>query len=264
MPRTMPSTLVHMALAALLAAALLGAAFHARSLAVVVGLTAMADLDAFASLVMAGAHRTLLHTLVLPALLGGLILYDTRIREASSLRRTWNGQGPRVAGVAVFAFAFSAIGLDMTTNGVNALWPLVDQFYVLDGKFVLSTTEGIVQTFVDLSPETGGVPSPESIGNTSEVHLGTGVDPTPGAEPENVERIFPVVRTGWQALVLGLGVLVPALRLREGSGHEDAGTVGDEGPRADGGEEDAETGTSDDGVGSEAGDDGADADAGEA
>jgi len=80
---------------------------------------------------------------------------------------------------------------------------------------VLSSKEGIVQTFVDLSPETGGVPAPESIGNSSEVHLGTGVDPTAGADPENVERIFPIVRSGWQALILVLGIVVPAVRLWE-------------------------------------------------
>ena len=239
----MPSTLVHMALAALVAAALLREAFDARSLVLVVGLTALADLDAFASLVMAGAHRTVLHTLLVPALLAGLVIVDTRYREQSTLRRAWNGRGPRVAGVAILAFGVSAIGLDLFTNGVNVLWPVVDQFYVLDGKLVLSTKHGVVQTFVNLDPPTGSVPAPESIGNTSTVHLGTGVDPKPGPEPKDVERIFPVVRTGWQALVLGLGVLVPAVRLRDArrraSGPEtsdDDFAGGEDEPPADGSE----------------------------
>ena len=216
----MPSTLVHMALAAVIAAALLEAAFDVRALALVVGLTAMADLDAFASLAIAGAHRSLLHTLLLPAGLAGLVWYDTRYRSDSLLARTWNGRGPRVAGVAIFAFVASAIGLDLFTNGVNVLYPLHDQFYVLNGKVILSTTEGFVQTFVEIDPTTGGVPAPRSIGNSSAVHLSTGVDPVKGPEPENVERVFPVVRSGWQALVLGLGLLVPAIRLRDRRGGE--------------------------------------------
>jgi hypothetical protein len=208
----MPSTLVHMALAALLAAALLRDAFGPRSLLLVVAVTALADADAFASLAIAGAHRSLLHTLLLPVGATALVWYDTRVRTASYLRGTWNGNGPRVAGVAIFAFALSAIGLDMFSNGVNALYPLVDQFYVVDGEVLLSSKEGLVQTFIDLEPAGGSVPAPESIGNSSEVHLSTGVDPAPGPEPEDVERIFPIVRSGWQALLLVLGVAVPAIR----------------------------------------------------
>jgi hypothetical protein len=204
-----------MALAALIAAALLEEAFGLRSLAVVLGVTVAADLDAFASLVVAGAHRSVLHNLLLPALLAVLLWYDAAVREESFLASRLGSHAPRVALVSVFALVAAHIALDMVTNGVNALYPLHDQFYVVDGKFVLSSKEGIVQTFVDLSPETGGVPAPESIGNSSEVHLGTGVDPTAGADPENVERIFPIVRSGWQALILVLGIVVPAVRLWE-------------------------------------------------
>lgn len=210
----MPSTLVHMALAALLATALLEDAFGLRALLVVVGVTAMADLDAFASLVMAGAHRSLLHTLLIPGGLGALVWYDGAVRERSWLREQCGHNAPRIAGVSLFAFALSAIGLDFVTNGANVLYPVHDQFYVLDGELLFSTKEGLVQTFVDRSP--GTVPAPEAIGNSSEVHLSTGVDPREGPEPATVERVFPVVRSGWEALVLGLGVFVPAFRLREG------------------------------------------------
>ena len=218
----MPSTLVHMALAALVAAALLDEAFDVRALVLVVGLTAVADLDAFASLAIAGAHRSLLHTLLFPAILAGLVLYDLRVRERSALRRSWDGQGPRVAGVAIFAFVVAAIGLDLFTNGVNLLYPLVDQFYVLDGKVILSSTDGFVQTFVEVDPDSGGLPAPKSRGNSSQVHLGTAVDPRKGPEPKNVERILPIVRSGWQALVLGLGIVVPAVRLSDSGGDADA------------------------------------------
>ncbi|MEF8775114.1 MAG: metal-dependent hydrolase [Haloarculaceae archaeon] len=224
----MPSTLVHAALAAVVAAALLEEAFDLRSLALVVGLTAMADLDAFASLAIAGAHRSLLHTLLLPAVLASLVWYDARRGSDSLLAGTWNARGHRVAGVAIFAFVVSAIGLDLTYNGVNVLYPLHDQFYVLDGKAILSTTEGFVQTFVNLDPAAGGVPAPESLGNSSDVHLGTGVDPTQGPEPEDIERVFPIVRSGWQALIVGLGVLVPAYRLWDRQSSQQPGTGADD------------------------------------
>lgn len=226
----MPSTLVHVALAAVIAAALLHETFDLRALALVVGLTAIADLDAFASLVIAGAHRSLLHTLLLPALLAGLVLYDARRGSDSLLGRTWDGRGHRVAGVAIFAFVVSAIGLDLVYNGVNLLYPLHDQFYVFDGKAILSTKDGFVQTFVEFDPSTGTVPAPESIGNSSEVHLRTGVDPTKGPEPEDVERVFPIVRSGWQALLVGLGVLVPAFRLWDRRTEEESVTDAEDTP----------------------------------
>lgn len=208
----MPSTLVHMALAAVIAAALLEDDFGPRALIVVVGVTAVADLDAFASFAIAGGHRSVLHTFLIPIVAGAAVWYDVSVRSESWLRARWGSAGPRVAGVSLLAFAVSAIGLDFVTNGVNVFYPIHDQFYVLDGELLLSTKEGVVQTFVDRT--SSGIPSPEARGNASAVHLSTGIDPEKGPEPATIERIFPVVRSGWQALLLGLGLLVPALRLR--------------------------------------------------
>ncbi|MEF8887072.1 MAG: metal-dependent hydrolase [Haloarculaceae archaeon] len=220
----MPSTLVHVALAGLLAAALLGAAYDLRALVIVLAVTAVPDLDAFGAFLFAGAHRALLHTFLIPIAAAAVVLVDTRLRGESGVRARFGPQGVRVTWVAILAFAVAGIGLDFVTNGVNALYPLVDQFYVLDGKFELSTTEGLVQTFVEVSAETGGaagnatVPAPESVGTTENVTYTTGVNPDtdPGVESGPVERVFPVVRSGWQLLVVLAGVVTVLARFRLG------------------------------------------------
>lgn len=220
----MPSTLVHVALGGLLAAALLGAAYDLRALLVVLGVTALPDLDAFGAVLFSGAHRALLHTFLLPLAAVGVVLVDTRVREQSGLRDRAGSRGVRVTWVAILAFAVAGIGLDFVTNGVNALYPLVDQFYVLDGKLELSTTEGLVQTFVEVPAEAGAgagngsVPAPESVGTTENVTYTTGVDPAadPGVESGPVERVFPVVRSGWQLLVVLAGAVTVLARFRLG------------------------------------------------
>jgi len=193
----MPSTVVHLAVGAVVAAALLGDEFDRRSVAVVLAATAVPDVDTFAGLYMQGAHRALLHTLVLPVGAGAVLAYDTRIRPASWLRGRWGPRGVRVAWVALAALLIGGILPDLMTNGVNAFYPVHDRFLTVDGELLLSNQRGVVQTFVDLSAD------PER--TTENTHYWTGVDPTRGAEPENVERIFPVVRSGFQLLVILLG-----------------------------------------------------------
>ena len=219
----MPSTLVHVAFAGLLAAALLGAAYDLRALLVVLAVTAVPDLDAFGAFLFAGAHRALLHTFLIPLAAAGVLLVDTRLRGESGLRARFGARGVRVAWVGVLAFAVAGIGFDFVTNGVNALYPLVDQFYVLNGKLELSTTEGLVQTFIEVPSEGatasgggsgGSVPAPESVGTTENVTYTTAVDPEPadGVESGPVERVFPVVRSGWQLLVVLAGAVTVTAR----------------------------------------------------
>lgn len=209
----MPSTLVHMAFAGLIAAALLGEVYDGRALAVVLGVTVIADLDAFISLFSDVGHRAALHTLVIPFVAAVAIWFDTRHRKRSLLLGRWGFRGVRIAWVCVVVYAVAAIGLDLFTGRLNPLWPIHDQFYRIDGKLVLSTQRGIVQTFVDLNPATGSVPAPEALGNTTQVHVSSGIDPNAGPEPENVDRVFPIVRTGWQLLLLlgGTGVMLARL-----------------------------------------------------
>jgi hypothetical protein len=203
----MPSTVVHLAVGAVVASALLGEAFDRRSVAVVLAATALPDLDTFVGLYLQGTHRALLHTLLLPAVGGVVLAYDTRRGTASWLRGRWGARGVGVAWVALAALVLGGIGPDLMTNGVNAFYPLYDRFLTVDGELLLSNQRGLVQTFVDLSA------TPER--TTANTHYWTGVDPTRGADPAAVERIFPVVRSGFQLLVVLLGAFTLGARFRE-------------------------------------------------
>jgi hypothetical protein len=203
----MPSTVVHLAVGAIVAAALLGEEFDRRSVAVVLAATALPDLDTFAGLYLQGTHRALLHTLLVPAVVGAALTYDTRRGPASWLRARFGPRGVRVAWVALAALVFGGVCPDLMTNGVNAFYPLYDRFLTVDGELLLSNQRGLVQTFVDLSA------TPER--TTENTHYWTGVDPTRGSEPANVERIFPVVRSGFQLFVVVLGAFTLGARFRE-------------------------------------------------
>lgn len=204
----MPSTVVHVALAGLVGVALLGEEFTPRALGVVLLAAAAIDSDAFVGLVLPGAHRSLFHTLLLPVLLGVLVAADSRRERASFLRERWGDHGVRVAWVAIAGLTFGGIFPDLFTNGVNAFYPLHDTFYRVNGHLLFSSQRGLVQTFVELAPET---PRP----TTRTLHYSTAVDPTPGAEPENVERLFPVVMSGWQLMLVSIGGFVMSSRLWE-------------------------------------------------
>ena len=203
----MPSTVVHLAVGAVVAAALLGDEFDRRSVAIVLAATAVPDIDTFAGLYLQGAHRALLHTLMLPVAAGVVLTYDTRVRTVSRLYDRWGPRGVRVAWVALAALLIGGILPDLMTNGVNAFYPFYDRFLTVDGELLLSNQRGVVQTFVDLSAE------PER--TTENTHYWTGVDPTRGKDPKNVERIFPVVRSGFQLLVIVLGAFTLGARFWE-------------------------------------------------
>ena len=204
----MPSTLVHVAVGGLVGAALLGDRFTPKAIAVVLVAAAIPDLDSFLAPVIGGAHRSALHTLLLPVLLGTVLYVDSRVLDRSRIRERWGTSAPYVAGVAIAALLAGGILPDLVTNGVNALWPLHDQFYTVDGELKLSTTEGLVQTFVDLSPAEPSRPS-----TTDNTRYSTGADPTPWQEREGpVERVFPVVTAGWQLMLVGLSAATVSVR----------------------------------------------------
>ncbi|WP_338729429.1 metal-dependent hydrolase [Haladaptatus sp. DJG-WS-42] len=207
----MPSTVVHLALAGLLAAGLLGDAFDKRSLAVILGVTILPDLDVFAGFFIAGGHRSVLHTFLIPLVAAGVVYADSR-REPSWLRERWGARGLRVAWVSILAFAVAGIGLDLFTAGANVFYPVHDQFYRVSGELIYSTNRGIVQTFVDFSTSN---PDPIAIGSSQEVHINSGIDPNPGREPPEVDRVFPVAQSGWQLLLIVTSLIVIWGRLRE-------------------------------------------------
>jgi len=198
----MPSTVVHLAFGGLVAAALL-AEFDRRALAVVLVVVAVPDLDSFLVTTDAG-HRTVFHNLWVAVVPAALLLVDLRVREESLLRRRWGARGVRVAWVALLCYLVAHLALDTADGYVNLLWPVFDQFYTLDGSIELSSRRGVVNTFSD-----GGVPLLEARGTSSETQITTGVDPGEG----QTERLFPVVRAGWQLVVLVAGIGVTALRL---------------------------------------------------
>ena len=202
----MPSTLVHVAVGGLVGAALLGRWFDSRSIAVVLVAAAVPDLDSFTSTLLPGSHRALLHTLLFPLVLGAVVLYDTRIREDSQIRGRWGFRGVVVAWVAIAALLGGGIFPDLFTNGVNVFYPVHDAFYSVTGKAELSSTRGFVQTFFEHQTES----APPT---TENFHYSTAVDPTPGAEAENVERIAPLASSGLELMLVLLGGSVVGGRL---------------------------------------------------
>ncbi|KTG08472.1 hypothetical protein AUR64_17465 [Haloprofundus marisrubri] len=203
----MPSTVVHLAVGALVGVALLGDEFDRRALAIVLVAAAIPDVDTFFGFVLTGAHRSLLHTLLLPTAVGAVLLYDTRVGR-SRLRERFGARGVRLGWAALASLTFGGIFPDLFTNGVNAFYPLYDGFYSVNGYLNLSNQRGIVQTFVEFAPE-------EPRATTETRHYRTGVDPSAGSEPENVERVFPVVSSGTQLMLVLVSVIVVGARLRE-------------------------------------------------
>lgn len=202
-----PSTVVHLAVAALLAAALLGPHFDHRSLAVVLAATAVPDLDTFLGMVVQGTHRAALHTLLVPLTVAVLVVWDTRYRERSFLRQ-YGDRGVLVAWVAVAAYLLAGIGPDLFFNGVNVLYPVVDRFVELNGEVYLSNTQGLVQTVWTFEGD-----ATPMMGTTETTHYQTGVDPTRGADPADAERLFPVAMSGLQLLLILTALVVTPVRL---------------------------------------------------
>lgn len=219
----MPSLVVHYAFVGLLAATLLGAAFDKRSLLLSLLVVTFPDVDAFIGLYWTAGHRAATTNLVIPAALAILIAVDLYVREESVIQGRWGAYGVRVSWFCVVVYAVGHVLLDLITGGANLFWPLYDQFYQLSGHLELSSQRGIVQTFVELpEPSSGttgggsgtGGSTTQSMGNSSEVQMSTGIDPNPGeAEPENVDRVFPIARSGWELVVLVVGTLATATRL---------------------------------------------------
>lgn len=207
----MPATITHMALAGIIAAALLGEAYTRKGVAIVMIAVILPDLDSFLAWWIPWAHRSIGHTLVIPALFAIALWYDVRIRETSFVKERWGHWGIRVAWVSIFCVVFAHILLDMVTGVVNPLWPIHDQFYTIDGKIELSNKQGIIQTFIDLG--SGGSDS-GGFGSTGEVALSTGVEPDPGGVEEDPERIFPVARSGTELLILTVGTFVTWARFK--------------------------------------------------
>ncbi|MFW5916819.1 MAG: metal-dependent hydrolase, partial [Halorubrum sp.] len=218
----MPSAVVHVGFALLLAAALLGDYYDRRALAALLVVLVVPEADSFLGPIMPGAHRTVGHTFVIPAVAALLLYYDTRIRRESVVRDRLSDRWIAVAWVALFVHAFAHVALDWThLDGVNAFWPLRDRFLQLDGEILLSTADGFVQTFVDvrIDPETGGraIDAGET-GTTESVHVNNPVEPRDPAEvtDEPIDRRFPIANSGWRLYLIGLGCFAVVARRLQG------------------------------------------------
>ena len=204
----MAPTLVNVAVGVLISVALLGAAFDRRSLAIVAVAAAVPDLDAVLSLVVVGATNAVFHTVFIPALAAGLLYYDTTHRAQSWVRSRYGWYGVRVAWVAIASYAVAGIGLDLfSTESVALLYPLSDRYYAIVGRFVLSTQEGVVQSYIEFGNGWLSVASP---GTTSTHHVETWITPGDG------ERRLRLIEEGWQAvIVMTAAAAVPAKTLVE-------------------------------------------------
>lgn len=204
----MPPTLVTVAVGVLIGVALLGPAFDHRSLAAVALAAALPDLDAAVGLLVSGTTNALLHSAFVPAAAAAVLYYDTERRESSWLRTRYGWYGVRIAWVVVAAYAVAGIGLDLfNVDSAAVLYPLSDRYYSVTGKLVLSTQEGVVQTYVQFGDGWLSVASP---GTTGTHHVETWLDPA------GAERRLRVVDSGWQLVVVATAAAAPpAKRLLE-------------------------------------------------
>jgi hypothetical protein len=196
----MPPTLVTVAVGVLLGVALLGEAFDRRSMAVVASVAAIPDLDAVLSLWIRGATNAALHTFFIPLSAAAALYLDTR-REESWLRDRYGWYGVRVAWVAVAVYAVAGISMDLfNIESAAVLYPVSNRYFSIVGKLVLSTQEGVVQSYVEFGD---GLLSAGTYGTTESRHIPTWVNPTPGTDnPPGAERVVRVVDSGWQLVVV--------------------------------------------------------------
>lgn len=220
----MPSTVVHAGLALVLMTGLLGRFYDRRALGVLLVILLIPEIDTLIGTLMAGAHRTLLHNLVLVACLGAWVFWDTH-RESSWLRDHVGDAGVRIAWVGLFIHLFAHILLDWAhLEGINLLWPAHDQFFRLEGKAYLSTADGFVQTFVEFAedPDTGSrVIDAGGGGTRRETHVANPVQPEPEPEPGPVDRRLPIAVQGWQLYLIVTGIFTAAARTIQSSRPDD-------------------------------------------
>jgi membrane-bound metal-dependent hydrolase YbcI (DUF457 family) len=209
----MPSTVVHVAFAGLVGVGLLGERFDTRSILIVMGCSAVPDLDTVIGIVVPGTHRAALHNIWIVLLPTGFLLWDGLIREESIVRARWGDAAPRVVWVTLAALLFAHVLFDAFFNGVNLFWPLHDRFYDLSGTLLVTDQRGLVQTFVEFDGET--VAESTARGTTENTHYRTGFDPTRDEPATGVERIFPIAATGERFVLMLTGFGTVLVRIVE-------------------------------------------------
>lgn len=202
----MPPTLVSLALGVLIGVALLGKAFDRRSLAIVAGAAVLPDLDAVLSLIIHGATNAVLHSIFIPIGIAGVLYLDTAIGDHSWLVEHTGWYGVRIAWVAVASYAFAGIGVDLfNVESVALFYPISDRYYAIVGQFVLSTQDGLIQTYIQLGNGWLDVATP---GTTQTYHIPTWINPTPGTgNPGGIDRRIRIIDRGWQLVLLAAAIV---------------------------------------------------------
>lgn len=204
-PPGMPPTVVHAALAGLLGAGVLGRSLTARRAAIVVGAGVIPDLDALLALAWPGAHGAVLHTLLLPGAVTGLVAYDAHHRSRSVLRAVWGPGGVAVVWTALLAWVVAGVGLDLfNVDAAAVLWPLDPRYVVVVGQLVYFSQDGLVQTFVGFQMDW-----PPVVVDTARAghFVASPFDVRPGPDPADAVRVVQVVESGWQLLVTAAGTV---------------------------------------------------------
>lgn len=198
----MPSTVIHLSLAFIIACTLIpNNMFTVKSLLIVSAPVIFLDIDAFFYVVEEGLHRTLFHNVVLPTVIVLIFFYDIFIRDESYTKKRFDKTTATILiATSYTAVVIAGLGLDFADTGVNLFWPIHDQFYTLEGKFVLSSEKGIVETFSEFGDE-------ESASTTDNVVYNTPINPS---SPSESERVYPIAYKPWQlVLIIASIVLVP-------------------------------------------------------
>ena len=220
----MPSSVVHGGFAVLVAVGLLGSYYDRRALVFLVAVLLFPEADTIAGLALDGAHRSLLHNLLLPAAVGAVLYWDTT-REESWVRERAGDYGVRLVWVGLFVHVFTHVALDWYhLDGVNLFYPAVDRFFELSGEAYLSSAEGFVQTFVEVAadPETGTTSVDAGQGGTTQnTHVSNPAQPSSGSggDAGSVDRRAPIAVRGWQLYLVVVGLFTLAARkLQSGPG----------------------------------------------
>lgn len=204
----MPSTVVHAAVGFTVAVGLLGTYYDRRALLVVLAALLVPELDTFAGWVLDGAHRALLHNFVFTAVAACLLYWDVT-RENSWLRGRFGARGVHLAWVALFVHTFAHMAFDWAhLDGINVLYPLYDRFVQLSGEAYLSNADGFVQTFVEITGDSGtGGPNIDAGqgGTTQDTHVASPAQPSKDPQPGPVDRRFPIAVQGWQLYLVCMG-----------------------------------------------------------
>ena len=120
--------------------------------------------------------------------------------------------------VTVAVYAVAGIGMDLfNIESAAVLYPLSNRYFSVVGKLVLSSQEGVVQTYLEVGD---GWLAATTRGTTETRHVASWVNPTPGTDnPPNADRTARIVDSGWQLVVVVTAVgAVPARFLVERRG----------------------------------------------